>query len=916
MAALFDRKTLLEEISLYLSTMESCLKWHTGRGHNDIAKVLEDVVARFLAVVCDWNLKNLNSIRPNYPVGDLGDFEKRIAIQVTVDGTTKKVADTHTKATQHKFSQDFDRLIICFLLEKAPTNPRKSKVFTPCSNPKIENWARPQINALLDARSDEDAAAHLNRLRRAAHALRDELSALRDILSPALPYRPRNLPFVSIGTHFKGRGYFLNSLHTAFSGGDAAVSKPVAIRGDGGIGKTSAAVEYAWRHFLEYSALLFVTADSAQSLESGLAALGAAGVLSLSGHTDRKHPEQLAAVIHHLQTHPDWLLILDNADTSEAIQAVKGFLPRLDGGRILITTRRNTAISQFIPLDLDYLNEADSIALLEDKTAGHRRLASDDATALPELARILGGLPLALTQTAAHIAWQRLSWREYLSLWESNASIALTWYNEEVMDYPRCLAVTYETSVAQLGAEANELLRMLAWFSPEPIPLFLLETKRAPEESGTILAELERLCLVRRRDDGQAFSVHRVLQEITRRQQYGTQALLSLTPALFWINAAFPLDSDDVRTWSSTTPLVPHAECVAIHAAEHLLYEPTTRLLNQVALFHQAKANYIAAEQLYGRAIAIDEAAKGPNHPILAVRCSNLATLLMDTNRYSEAEPLIRRALAIDEKSAVQHPLKVARHYSNLAQVFHGTNRLAEAEPLMRQSLEISEDYILETPGTVALNLNNLAALLQDTNRVEEAEPLMQRALAIDEACLGKDHPHVARDLNNLAGLFLDTNFHEKAEPLLRRALAIWEKSLGAQHPLVAGALNNLAGLLQETKRFSEAEPMLHRALAIDRNSLGEDHPCVARDLGTLAQLLEATNRVADAVPLLRRAIEILVIFTRATGHPHPHLQAAVNNYSEMLFQLEKTENEVRETIDEMLAPIGGRWIPSSQHTD
>ena len=51
------------------------------------------------------------------------------------------------------------------------------------------------------------------------------------------------------------------------------------------------------------------------------------------------------------------------------------------------------------------------------------------------------------------------------------------------------------------------------------------------------------------------------------------------------------------------------------------------------------------------RALAINEASYGNDHPDVATCLNNLATLLQDTNRPGEAEPLMRRALAIDEAS-------------------------------------------------------------------------------------------------------------------------------------------------------------------------------------------------------------------------------------------------------------------------
>jgi hypothetical protein len=51
--------------------------------------------------------------------------------------------------------------------------------------------------------------------------------------------------------------------------------------------------------------------------------------------------------------------------------------------------------------------------------------------------------------------------------------------------------------------------------------------------------------------------------------------------------------------------------------------------------------------QLTRRALAIDEASFGPDHPRVAIDLNNLAQLLQATNRLSDAEPLSRRHLEI-----------------------------------------------------------------------------------------------------------------------------------------------------------------------------------------------------------------------------------------------------------------------------
>ena len=94
--------------------------------------------------------------------------------------------------------------------------------------------------------------------------------------------------------------------------------------------------------------------------------------------------------------------------------------------------------------------------------------------------------------------------------------------------------------------------------------------------------------------------------------------------------------------------------------------------------------------------------------------------LLKATNRLPEAEPLMRRALAIDEASfGADHPT-VAVDLNNLAQLLKATNRLPEAEPLMRRALEV----FIASLGTEHPNSRTVAGnyfgLLQAMGRTKD----------------------------------------------------------------------------------------------------------------------------------------------------------------------------------------------------
>ena len=123
----------------------------------------------------------------------------------------------------------------------------------------------------------------------------------------------------------------------------------------------------------------------------------------------------------------------------------------------------------------------------------------------------------------------------------------------------------------------------------------------------------------------------------------------------------------------------------------------------------------------------------------------------------------------------------------------------------------------------------------------------------------------------------------------------------------VAMLLHNLAGLLMDTNRLAEAEPLPRRALAIDKASFGPNHPYVARDLENLTLLVQTTNRFSEAERLIRRASTILIDFERKNGHPHPHRDQAISNYTRLLAAMGKSEAEIRAAIASLTGEDGPR---------
>src|SRR5205823_1461062 len=114
----------------------------------------------------------------------------------------------------------------------------------------------------------------------------------------------------SIGSLFKGREAFLDDLTPG--GLVTAIVSRQAVFGLGGVGKSRAAIEYAWRHVDDYNALLFVSALTPAEFRANLANL--TGVLRTTSD-GTSIEQQLEEVLRWLDVHPGWLLIIDGVDT-------------------------------------------------------------------------------------------------------------------------------------------------------------------------------------------------------------------------------------------------------------------------------------------------------------------------------------------------------------------------------------------------------------------------------------------------------------------------------------------------------------------------------------------------------------------------------------------------------------------------
>ena len=447
--------------------------------------------------------------------------------------------------------------------------------------------------------------------------------------------------------HFVGRDQLLDQIHKTLNAGQAAAL--TAIHGLGGVGKTQLAAHYAHRHKGDYQIVWWIKAEEPATLAGDYAALATA--LDLPEKDAREQPLIVAAVRRWLEQHSGWLLIFDNARDAEEI---RHHLPQGRAGHALITSRDPNWRGFASPLEVRMLLREDAARFLLE------RAGQSDEAAARALAAELGDLPLALEQAGAYIEETGETFTRYAELFRARR-LELQREERPPAGYPDTVATTWLLSFQQAEQQAPaaaELLRLCAFLAPDDIPLSMLRdgAEHLPDALAAAvtdqlacnrtIATLRRYSLITKQDD--SISIHRLVQLVTRDQLNEDERKQWAEAAVRVVNQAFPFDSDDVRTWPVCANLLSHAQA-AIEEGEWLQVDAraTGRLINQMGLYFFGRAQYAEAQQAFERALRIDEAAFGPDHPNVAIRVSNLGSVLKALGELSEARQCYERALRI-----------------------------------------------------------------------------------------------------------------------------------------------------------------------------------------------------------------------------------------------------------------------------
>jgi len=440
-----------------------------------------------------------------------------------------------------------------------------------------------------------------------------------DGIPPLRPLPPKSLMPLRANPHFVGREDELRELERHLrAGSTTAIGQVAAATGLGGIGKTQLAVEYAHRYGPRYwGGVFWLDMEDEEAIASQVARCGGPEGMDFPGFESLSQEEQAARVKKEWEKATPRLLIFDNVDDANVVGEWR---PVTGGCRVLITSRRADWPSSLglAEVQLTTLPRDKSIELL---CKGRPDVLQDEeeAEAANAICDTLGDLPLAVALAGAYLESYKhdVSLTQYLEQLRQQPVLENPALVDFVQDpsptgHVQSVAATFETSYGRLDPEdetdllAMRLFHLASHFAPVSIrrDLLLASAGLDPEEGGRLL-------------------LHRLLGEFARHHPAPGQSEEEAWEGVAEAVLAFASEENETGLPATLARELPHLRQLAAQA-EMRRWGAAGALFNALGYHLHMVGSYGEAREKYERALAIDEAAYGLDHPKVAIRVNNL----------------------------------------------------------------------------------------------------------------------------------------------------------------------------------------------------------------------------------------------------------------------------------------------------
>jgi CHAT domain-containing protein/Tfp pilus assembly protein PilF len=287
-----------------------------------------------------------------------------------------------------------------------------------------------------------------------------------------------------------------------------------------------------------------------------------------------------------------------------------------------------------------------------------------------------------------------------------------------------------------------------------------------------------------------------------------------------------------------------HHKVLAIHEKALGPNHPTTaNSMSNLGRVLDLQGKYADAEKIYRRALEVREKVLGADHPDVATNLNNLAKVLQELGKdqqlsmsearararggavvrsFTEVENMYRRALAIQERALGHDHPSTALTLNNFGSLLALRGDFVQAEQMQRAALGTMEKVFGEQHPDTAAVLTSLSMALDRQGKIVEAEASYQRAIDISRKT--GNPRNLLINTSNLGFSLAKRGRYREALPYYKEAVEtvdfLYSQTRGYSEETRATFLQQFSAIYRETIRVLLQLHRIQPSGGFDREAL------------------------------------------------------------------------------------------------
>ncbi|RSM69507.1 tetratricopeptide repeat protein [Actinoplanes sp. ATCC 53533] len=708
---------------------------------------------------------------------------------------------------------------------------------------------------------------------------------------------------------FTGRRALLEQLERRLRTQRVAAVLPQALHGEGGVGKSQIAIEYAHRHRADYDVIWWIPSERPAQILASLIELGNRLGLDVGNEVITAIPKVRAA-LRAGTPYGNWLLVFDNAETPETVH---DYLPEAGTGKVLVTSRNQEWSQIAESLEVDVFTRDESVRLLKRR---NRDLPGADAE---RLADALGDLPLAIEHASAWLHATGMAAGEYLRLLDEKRAELNP--GDLTSGYEMPVAAAANVALDRLATEnlaALQLLQVCSFFAPEPIDRDLFagvrgamgageldEVLKNPNRLNQAIRDIQRYVLARIDHRGNSLQLHRLVQKVLQDRiapeqrefmEHGAHLLL----AAAGVKLGDPADPDQ---WLRYQALASHLIASGAWACED---DWTRDVVLSLMKFYFYWGDYPSGRELSQRVVDDWTERLGAAHPQTLSASKLLGYYWWLEGNFDGAAAIQSATLRLYLETVGSEDEGTIDAMTMVATTMRVSGQFAAARDLDLDAFRTAQRSLGKDDPITLGAAHNLGISLRLTGEFRTARQLDADTYRRRIVVLGNDHPETLRTLNNLTIDERECGEYIRSRRMVERNYTRYVHLFGVGHQETIRIARNLAVARRRAGNHADAYKLAEDTMNRFRDRFGPTHP------DTLAAALNFAVDLREADDLIRArelAAQTVDAYRETLGAEHPYTLYARTNLGIVLRLLgrvaeaEENNRTAWVTLERILGP-------------